>query len=155
MPYVHPSRRLGSGGLLTAYNDELPTLYEAGIRAVVSLLNIPSDSLVYESAGFSFMCLPLSDGAAPTVEQAREFERFVSQQRNASRPVAVHCEAGIGRTGTMLATYLVSQGESAENAIRQVRSVEKLAIETREQIRFLEQYAASLEEVKTRISTNL
>ena len=48
MPFIHPERRLNSGGPLTAYEDELPDLYSAGVRAVVSLLNIPSDAPVYE-----------------------------------------------------------------------------------------------------------
>src|SRR2546428_498922 len=81
VPFIHPERRLNSGGALTAYEDELPQLYSAGVRAVVSLLNIPTDAAVYESAGFAFLCLPIPDGAAPTMEQALEFVRFVNAQR--------------------------------------------------------------------------
>jgi atypical dual specificity phosphatase len=141
MPFVHPERRLNLGGPLNAYDDELPELYAAGIRAVVSLLNIPTDRAVFESAGFSFLCLPVPDGGAPTPEQAGEFVRFVDEQRQAHRPVAVHCEAGLGRTGTVLAVYLISQGDTAEMAIRRVREVEKVAVETARQIVFLEEFA--------------
>lgn len=141
MPFIHLERRLSSGGALTAYEDELPDLYSAGIRAVVSLLNIPSDAPVFESAGFSFLCLPVPDGSAPTLEQADRFVRFVEEQRAAQRPVAVHCEAGLGRTGTMLAVYLIARGDSAEAAIRRIREVERVAIETPRQIQFLEQFA--------------
>jgi hypothetical protein len=118
MPFINPERRLNSGGALNAYEDELPALYSAGIRAVVGLLNIPSDAAVFESAGFAFVYLPVPDGGPPTLEQATEFVRFVNEQRTAQRPVAVHCEAGLGRTGTMLAVYLIAQGDSAEAAIR-------------------------------------
>jgi hypothetical protein len=38
MPFVHLERRLNRGGALDDYEDELPELYRAGIRAVVSLL---------------------------------------------------------------------------------------------------------------------
>ena len=141
MPFVHPERRLNLGGPLYAYEDELPELYAAGIRAVVSLLNIPTDRAVFESAGFSFLCLPVPDGGAPTMEQAAEFVNFVDDQRKAERPVAVHCEAGLGRTGTMLAAYLISQGDTAEKAICRVRDVEKVAVETARQIFFLEGFA--------------
>jgi len=141
MPFIQPERRLNSGGALTAYEDDLPQLYSAGVRGVVSLLNIPTDAAVYESAGFAFLCLPIPDGAAPTMEQALDFVRFVNAQRKIQRPVAVHCEAGLGRTGTMLAVYLIAQGQSAEAAIRQIREVEKGSVETPRQILFLEQFA--------------
>src|SRR5215472_729157 len=141
MPFIHPERRLNLGGTLTAYEDELPVLYSAGIRAVVSLLNIPSDAAIFESAGFSFLCLPVPDGGAPTLEQAAIFIRFVEDERKAQLPVAVHCEAGIGRTGTMLAAYLIAQGSSADEAILRIREVEKTAIETQRQVQFLHDWA--------------
>ena len=139
MPFIHPDRRLAGGDALSAFEDELAALHAAGVRAVVSLLNIPSDAPVYESAGFAFLCLPVADGGAPTLEQADEFVRFVTGQRAAQRPVAVHCEAGLGRTGTLLATYLIAQGDSAAAAIKRVR-----AVETLQQIHFLEQYAGKV-----------
>lgn len=141
MPFVHRERRLLLGGALTAYEDELPLLHSAGIRAVVSLLNIPSDAAVFESAGFSFLCLPVPDGSAPTPEQATRFVRFVEDQRKAQRPVAVHCQAGIGRTGTMLAAYLIAQGATAREAIQRIREVENAAIETSIQVQFLHEFA--------------
>jgi len=145
MPFINPERRLNSGGALNAYEDELPALYSAGIRAVVGLLNIPSDAAVFESAGFAFVYLPVPDGGPPTLEQATEFVRFVNEQRTAQRPVAVHCEAGLGRTGTMLAVYLIAQGDSAEAAIRRIREVEKAAVETSRQIQFLEQFEQQID----------
>ncbi len=143
MPFIHPERRLNMGGALTAYDDGLPAMYAAGIRAVVCLLDRPSDASVYESAGVAFKCLPVPDGRAPTMDQAKEFVRFVDRRLAERQPVAVHCEGGIGRTGTMLAAYLISQGESAESAICRVRAVRKAAVETKGQVRFLEQFAAT------------
>jgi atypical dual specificity phosphatase len=140
MPFIDIERRIAHGGDLAGFDDELPVLFAAGVRAVVSLLNLPNDAPVYESAGFKFLCLPVPDGHAPTLEQADEFVRFVAEQRAAQRPVAVHCEAGLGRTGTLLATYLIRQGESAAGAIEKVRAAEGSAVETPRQIYFLEEY---------------
>jgi hypothetical protein len=146
MPFIHWERRMNHGAALAAYDDDLPILHSAGIRAVVCLLNIPTDEPVYKAAGFDFLCLPVPDGSAPTMDQRHQFVEFVSLQRQAPKAVAVHCEAGLGRTGTMIAAYLISQGDSALQAIGRVRSVEPVAVETREQIFFLEQYVCSMKE---------
>ncbi len=137
MPFVHPQRRMNQCGELREFDDELPVLAGEGIRAVVSLLNLPSDLSIYESAGFDFLCLPIPDGGAPSLDQARAFTRFVDACREGKKGVAVHCEAGLGRTGTMLAAYLILKGTTPEHAIGRIRSVEPAAIETPTQTSFL------------------
>jgi protein-tyrosine phosphatase len=144
MPFVHPERRLNSGSALNSYEDELPELFSDSVRSVISLLDIPSDAGVFESAGFSFLCLPMPDGGVPTMDQVYAFLRFLEEQMKAHRPVAVHCVEGLGRTGTMLAVYLIAQGETAEAAILRIRNVEKGAIQTSQQVRFLEEFEKQL-----------
>jgi atypical dual specificity phosphatase len=140
MPYIHPERRLHGGGALRAYDDDLPSLYDSGIRAVVSLLNLPADQRIYEDAGFAYLCLPIPDGSAPSLEQTQRFVRFLDEQQLLGRAVAVHCAAGRGRTGTMLATYLISQGVPWLEAIARVRASEPAAIETSRQMGFLKDF---------------
>jgi atypical dual specificity phosphatase len=139
MPFVAPERRMNFGGPLEAYNDDLPLIHRAGIRAVVCLLNIPSDAPIFETAGFEFRCWPIPDGQPPTPDQVREFVTFVKDCAARKLPVAVFCEAGLGRTGTMLAAYLVQEGKRAREAIAQVRSRQPCAVETQRQILFVEQ----------------
>ncbi|MGV3753754.1 MAG: dual specificity protein phosphatase family protein [Verrucomicrobiota bacterium] len=140
MPYLHPERRLNPGAGLRVYEDELPVLHDAGIRAVVSLLNIPSDTAVYQPAGLDYLCLPIADGLAPDFTQADEFVRFVQTHKAHGHAVAVHCYAGLGRTGTMLAAYLIAEGADATRALLKVRAAESAAIETRHQVKFLDDY---------------
>src|SRR5438105_438001 len=85
MPFLHPLRRLNPTATET-YDDELQPLYSSGIRAIVSLLNIPSDKEIFQSIGIDFLCLPIPDGHPPTLEQAQEFIRFVQDKRAQNRP---------------------------------------------------------------------
>ena len=140
MPFLHPERRSNGNGAIDAFTDDLAELKDGGIHAVICLLNVPGDGAIYRDAGFDFLLLPISDGAAPTPEQAAEAVRFIDNQRENHRAVAVHCAAGLGRTGTILATYLVARGASASEAVSRVRSVEPAAIETSRQLNFLHEF---------------
>lgn len=137
MPWLDPARRENLGGAIDAYDDEMRSLWDAGVRSVACLLNIPSDQRVYESAGFSFLCFPIANGGVPADEG--EVRRFIEYAQSAPAALAVHCQGGIGRTGTMIAVLLMAGGASFEEAVTRVRAAQPAAIETAPQMQFLEQ----------------
>jgi protein-tyrosine phosphatase len=57
--------------------------------------------------------LPLRDGQTPKPAQVQRFLDIVAQ---ANGKVFVHCGAGVGRTGSMAAAYLVRTGEESPSA---------------------------------------
>ena len=134
MPYFDPERRLNQIGHLDAFKDDLPLLYQIGVRSVVCLLNLPKDETIYHQAVFGFHCSYVPDFKAPTMEQMKSIYHFIKQ---APKALVVHCEGGIGRTGTILAAYLILEGESCNNAIDMVRKAEPTAIESQDQFSFL------------------
>lgn len=137
LPFIHPDRHDTPGAALDAFPDELPSLWRAGIRGIVCLLNMPGAAATYKAAGFACHLLPLADGAAPTPVEFQHFLNFLAEQRAQSNPVAVHCEAGIGRTGTLLAGYLIMTGLTPQSAVAQVRALRRGAVETTRQLQFL------------------
>ncbi|MCA9790721.1 MAG: dual specificity protein phosphatase family protein [Candidatus Eremiobacteraeota bacterium] len=63
--------------------------------------------------------IPVADFEAPTFAQVEEFVKLIDDPAN--RPVFVHCKAGVGRTGVMIACWRVARGATAEEAIDQER----------------------------------
>lgn len=85
---------------------------------------------------------PVPDFTAPTLEQIDRMVRWTEDQiENWERPVVITCAAGLGRTGTVLACYLVYSGYTPESAIDLVRQLRPGSIETPEQVAAVQAYA--------------
>jgi atypical dual specificity phosphatase len=93
--------------------------------------------------GIEHFHLPVPDMTAPPREGIEKAVDFIRRQRGEGRPVLVHCGAGLGRTGTLLACYLVSEGHDPEEAITEVRSARPGSVETMEQEQCIRDYAAA------------
>ena len=121
-------------GRANAPDDDLETLKRRGIAGIVSLTPTPLDCDAVALAGFEYLHLPVPDFAAPKPGEVKRFVEFVRRIRDGGRgAVAVHCGSGLGRTGTMLACFLVSEGRSAAEAIAEVRRFRPGSVETDEQ----------------------
>ncbi|MBI5119209.1 dual specificity protein phosphatase family protein [Candidatus Poribacteria bacterium] len=145
--FVVPSAIAGMArpGTIDALADDLAFLRTEGIRAILSLSETPLTEPVVREHGFSYLHVPIDDFTAPTIKQVNQCMDFVERMVNAERkPVAVHCGAGCGRTGTMLACYLVRTGKTADEAIETVRFMRPCSIETEGQKALVYQYEEHL-----------
>jgi len=52
----------------------------------------------------------------------------------------MHCRAGLGRTGTMLAAVLIAEGLAALDALEAVRRVQPRFVQSQTQLDFLERF---------------
>jgi len=96
-------------------------LRKLGYTVVVSLECDRLNTFEIEEAGFEHKKICVEDFAPPTLDQVDEFVSFVDAKLAEGKKVLVHCYAGRGRTGTMLAAYLIHGGASSEAAIREIR----------------------------------
>ena len=123
---AHP----GHGGPI---QNALQFLTENEIRAIVSLTEDPLNEEAIRMAGMDYLHLPVADFTPPSLEQVQTFVDFVRERSANQQASVVHCHAGMGRTGTMLACYLVSENVDPEDAIREVRTLRPGSIETAQQ----------------------
>ena len=116
-------------------------LHSQGVRAVIRMeeQTIAADS--GNMADLVDMFEPVPDFTPPELEQIQRMIEFIDQQTGEQKPVVVSCYAGIGRTGTVLACYLVHRGEEPAEAITRIRQLRPGSIQTPEQEAAVHGYA--------------
>ena len=141
-PGARGRRDPGGAAMEATLDEDLRWLRGQGIEAVLSLTETPLTAGALERHGLVGLHLPIDDMRAPTPEQFRTALAFIDRQRALGRRVAVHCLVGQGRTGSILAAYLIRGGLDAGAALRALRAVCPGAVENPEQERALAEFAA-------------
>ena len=122
--------------------EDLKLAADQKIGALVSLTETPLDRAEISASGFDYLHLPVADMMAPGVEDCRRFVDFVTARNEEGVAVLVHCVAGRGRTGTMLACFFVGQGFGPLESLERVRALRPGSVETEVQEAAVLEYAA-------------
>ena len=120
---------------------DLQELRGHGIGALLTLTETPLAVGALERHGIYGLHLPVDDFHAPTTGQMLDALNFIDGARAEGVSVAVHCLAGQGRTGTVLAAYFIRGGLPAAEAVAAVRAVCPGAIEATPQTEALAVWA--------------
>ena len=126
--------------------EELEDLYRSqGIRILVPLQE-RDDLAKIRALGYLVHPMFVEDFTPPGLSQLEDFCRLVDNPEG--KPVLAHCWGGYGRTGTVLAAYLIrSEGLSVEEAVARVRAIRPHSVETKTQLDMLERYVGYLKEL--------
>jgi atypical dual specificity phosphatase len=122
--------------------QDLAFLEDRGIGAVLTLTETPLADATLSLFPFATKHIPVPDMTAPSPGQLRSALAFIDEQRAAGRAVAVHCLVGQGRTGTILAAYLIRGGATPVDALEHIRTMCPHAVENDAQERALAEFAS-------------
>ncbi|XP_042354220.1 dual specificity protein phosphatase CDC14AB-like [Plectropomus leopardus] len=115
----HPRSKIENGYPLHAPEAYFPYFHQNDVTAVVRLNRKLYDSRRFEDAGIEHHDLFFLDGTTPSDLIIRRFLHVCESTEGA---VAVHCKAGLGRTGTLIGCYLMKHFRfTAAEAIAWIR----------------------------------
>lgn len=132
-------------GLLGDEDADLEGLRGLGVCVLVTLTEEPFDGDKLARFGLEGEHFPIVDMSVPTLDEALLMCQRISSLIDEQQPAVIHCKAGLGRTGTILACVLVYRGLEAVQAIDRVRMVRPGYIQTDEQLDFISRFALHLE----------
>ena len=127
----------GSGTPMTL--EQYRWLIKNNIRSIVTVREFPlpekwlydsvKDTSIKEDYRFEYV----KDYGVPTLEKLDSIVEYIENKiMKENKPLLVHCAAGKGRTGTILAAYLLKQGNiSSFDAIKKIRIIRPGSINRR------------------------
>ena len=127
---------------------------EGGVDHVVSMLTVDearslglaSEGEACEKAGLSFDQHPITDFGLPDMADFHALVMRIKGLLQDGEGVAVHCRAGIGRSGMVTTGVLVALGSGPEEAIEKVSHARGVSVpDTVEQGRFVEAFSRNHE----------
>jgi atypical dual specificity phosphatase len=121
--------------------EDLAWLRTHGIELMLSLTEDRPRRDWVEEANLLVYHEPLEDMEPPSQEQLDRCVSAILRANERKMGVAVHCGAGLGRTGVVIAAYFVARGINAGNAIARIRRLRPGSIETDDQAAAVELFA--------------
>ncbi len=133
-----------AGSAIPTSIDEVQWLIEQGVKSIVTVREEPLDDDWIKDV--NYLHIMSNDMGVPEFIDLVHAVDFIHRRITNKEPVIVHCLAGLGRTGTVLASYLIKyQNMSADEAMKKVREQRPGSIQSYPQEEIIFQFAKSLQ----------
>lgn len=111
--------KLAGSGMPTSF-EELLWVKEQGVKSIVTMTENALPENWIKDMGY--LHVPTEDFFSPDIDQLEMAVDFIHEKITNNESIMVHCAAGKGRAGTVLACYLVKHHKySAPKAIEKIR----------------------------------
>ena len=134
--------KLAGSAIPTSF-EEIKWLVDGGVKSIVTVREESLDDDWMKN--INYLHIHSNDMGVPEFEDLVKAVDFIHQRITNNEPVMVHCLAGLGRTGTILACYLIKyQKLSADDSIQKVRESRPGSIQSFPQEEIIFQFEKSV-----------
>lgn len=139
MQWFEPERLAGMPrpGQEEEIEEVIRRLKEQHITHVLCLEEEHHHAQALEAAQLTAWHFPIIDMHAPSSQDALVWCERVEAAQAQGGCVAIHCKAGLGRTGTMATLLLMRRGYTLEEALMLLRGWRRHYVQTEAQLKFL------------------
>ena len=112
-------------------------------NGITNILNLRKefDDAVFDLSGNKYLYLPVIDDTAPTEDELREGVEFIQNSIHENGKVYVHCAAGVGRSVTIVAAWLIKEHNlSVEESLNKIRINRPFILPVSEQFTLLRKW---------------
>ena len=134
-----------AGSAIPTSKEEIDWIKQEGVKSIVTIREEPLEDEWIKDV--NYLHVHSNDMGVPEFDDLVSSVDFIHERLVNNEPVMVHCLAGLGRTGTILACYLIKYEKmSSDDAITRIRKQRPGSIQSYSQEEIIFRFEKSVKE---------